>query len=189
MRAFLIGLMATASMMMSAATRADDVAGNRLTIANHYFDVIGLRLGPTSLALGYTYALDDHLDPHAVTLLDKRRMAEMLPQGLIDDLSALYRNTVFHSCFAKLSDKQAALLADFIRNRTDTSEMYSNHLFERDLRYCVRVIGSRWGTAEMHPHMLSITQYNSDIAEILDMPGIARFPNRITRRTVLHSFQ
>lgn len=189
MRATLMGLMATVLIMMSAAARADDMADNRRTIANHYFDVIGLRLWPISLALGYTYALDDHLDPHSVTLLDKRRMAEMLPQGLIDDLSNLYQNTVFHSCFAKLSDRQAALLADFIRNRTDTSEMYSSHLFETDLRYCVRVIGSRWGTAEMYPHMLSITQYNSDIAEILDMPGIARFPNRITRRTVLRSFQ
>ena len=181
-----IGMTSFAPPVASAAERADA----HVVVASYYFDVLGADQSAYSLGLGYARALAHNLAPKSVLIADKERFATMLPQALTDDLSAMYKNTVFNACFAPLSDVQAKHLAEFILSREEGADYRSDHHFEQDLQFCVWEFSAiYWPRRDDFASVLSLKRHDSAVGDILAIPGIARFPNRVTKQDVLRAFQ
>lgn len=181
-----LGMTYIAPPVASAAEWTDD----HVVVANYYFDVLRADQSAFSLGLGYARALAHNLATKSVLIEDEERFAAMLPQALTDDLSAMYKNTVFHACFAPLSDSQAKQLAEYIISREEGSGYQSDYYLEKDLRFCVRRFSAfYWPRQDAYASVLTLKRHNPVVGDILAIPGIARFPNRVTKQDVLRAFQ
>ncbi|WP_299725632.1 hypothetical protein [uncultured Tateyamaria sp.] len=189
MRALLFSLLVGILSLLHSESSTAQSADNHTVVGQYYFDAMGIQKSPQSLGLGYVRALEHSLEARSVLVLDKKKFAKLLPSALISDMYLIYQSTLFDACVARLSDAQAATLARFILSRTESSPINSKDMVEQDLRMCLRDIRWFWPKEDAFTKILSIRHHDPEVAAILAMPGIARFPNRIVKQDVLLGFQ
>lgn len=188
MRSVFLTLLVCASVLATQTARAADADRDRVFVATYYFEVMHIERAPHVSGLAYVRALRHRLEPHSIYVLDEDALARALPRALTDGVSNMFKNVLYHRCFAPLEDWQTARLVAFIKTRADGAEPFPDDHFEQFVRMCIRDI--RWGWPRRNAvktldAIMDMHAYHPQVAEILQLPGIAKFPNRVARSNVL----
>lgn len=181
-----------AGLILACVTPASATSTERQVVIEHYLSEAAFTSMHGSLAKRYVRTITEDLGANSVYIEDDGIFADMLPLSLTDGARAKMRAHLIETCFDTMSPREVAVAAAHVAQGDPASEHYSGDDLERvQLRLGACIFGAslRWVNAPERKRAELPVAYHADVARILETPGVARFPNRVIRQSVISEYQ